>query len=150
MGDATHHGTGPTNRGRSNGMMESPWDIRNLVDFALLKKHECDLDCWENGSHESFCSPAAFFEWHFRSGFHGTDGERERADRACFLAAVSPRTKRSGTVVRTFPTFIALTRLGSNLPATRGERNRSGKEIIFDEAVDDANFALLRFDRVAP
>jgi len=45
-----------------------------------------DLDCWENrqSMKSLVLNLAAFFEWHFRSGFHGTDAQGERANRAAF------------------------------------------------------------------
>ena len=95
---------------------------------------------------------AAFFEWHFRSGFHGTDGGNGSDQPALLFSSRLARGRKDLHVVRhVSELFIALTRLGSTLASDlAGKRNRSGKEIIFDEAVDDAELQrLLRFDRVA-
>jgi len=86
---------------------------------------------------------AAFFEWHLRRGFHGTDGGNRREQTALFFSSCLSRGRKDSHVVgHVSELFIALTRLGGGPSGDlAGKRNRSGEEIAFDEAVDDAEFS---------
>jgi len=56
--------------------------------------------------HEKFLlNLAAIFEWHFRSGFHGTDGGNGSEQTALLLAAVSRADERSARCPPRFRAF---------------------------------------------
>jgi len=62
---------------------------------------------------------AAFFEWHLRRGFHGTDGGNRREQTALFFSSCLSRDEKIRTLSATFPSFSSRSRvLGAGLPAT--------------------------------
>ncbi len=126
-----------------------------FADFALAEENMDErfgLVGEEAVDEEFLLDLASFFEWHFCGGFNGFDGSNRSKQTALLLGSRFTRGGKDRRIVRRVSElFVALTRLGSGLAGDFAcKLNRSGEEIAFDDAVDDAELQrFVRFHRIA-